>query len=156
MTWSKINRADPRGRELADRHYNRRRIGSPQFVPPGKPLVLYRPGVLWVSLEQVYQDHEWPGAWVCSIFRNESRELSSDLIRSAVARTIAEWGPLPAPHRMITFVDPAKTTTRRSTRSLAGACFRHAGWLEIGRTKGGHGRAELLVLQCPSAAAQAR
>lgn len=143
------NRADRRCAALADRHYNRRAVGARQFVPPGKPLVLFRPGVLWVTLAQLHQDHAWPGAWVCSIFRNETSWLSSALIRTAVDRTIAEWGPLPTPHRMITFVDAAKTAARRSRHAGAGACFRHAGWSEIGRTKGGHGRAELLVLQCP-------
>lgn len=38
--WRLSWRADPRARPLADRHYNRQRIGAAQFVPPGRCLVL--------------------------------------------------------------------------------------------------------------------
>ena len=34
------HRADPEVVPLADRHYNRQKIGSPQFAPPGRCLVL--------------------------------------------------------------------------------------------------------------------
>ena len=40
MIWSLSNRADPFARDIADRHYNRQKIGSPQFVPPGRCVVL--------------------------------------------------------------------------------------------------------------------
>ena len=38
--WRLSYRADPRTRVLADRHYNRQKIGAAQFVPPGACLVL--------------------------------------------------------------------------------------------------------------------
>lgn len=41
MIWSLSDRFDPRARGLADRHYNRQKPGTPQFVPPGRCLVLY-------------------------------------------------------------------------------------------------------------------
>lgn len=37
MTWRLSWRADPAGAVLADRHYNRQRVGSKQFVPPDVP-----------------------------------------------------------------------------------------------------------------------
>ncbi len=38
--WRLSNRADRDCLPLADRHYNRQKIGSPQFVPPGRCCVL--------------------------------------------------------------------------------------------------------------------
>ena len=40
MIWRLSHRADPYARNIADRHYNRQKIGTPQFVPPGRCLVL--------------------------------------------------------------------------------------------------------------------
>jgi hypothetical protein len=49
--WKLSNRADPKARVLADRHYNRQKIGTPQFVPPGRCLVLLgrREKAFWVT-----------------------------------------------------------------------------------------------------------
>lgn len=51
--WQPSHRFDPRSCVIADRHYNRRKIGSNQFVPPGRCLVLrhddvgFTKGGLW-------------------------------------------------------------------------------------------------------------
>ena len=37
--WHMSHRADPAAKRLADRHYNRQKPNSPQFVPPGSCLV---------------------------------------------------------------------------------------------------------------------
>lgn len=42
MTWKFANRAHVPSRKIADRHYNRQKIGTDQFVPPGRCIVLYR------------------------------------------------------------------------------------------------------------------
>jgi hypothetical protein len=49
--WRRSWRADPRGAAIADRHYNRQRVGAPQFVPPGACLVLLTEdrSALWVT-----------------------------------------------------------------------------------------------------------
>jgi len=39
MRWIRSHRADAEVVPLADRHYNRQKIGSPQFAPPGRCLV---------------------------------------------------------------------------------------------------------------------
>ncbi len=51
MHWCLSHRADPRAVALADRHCSRRKVGSPQFVPPGRCLVLLTPAAdaLWVT-----------------------------------------------------------------------------------------------------------
>jgi hypothetical protein len=82
----------------------------------------------WPFAEHV--KHAWAGAWVCSAFRNEGAELSSHLIREAVAVTRWRWPDVPS-LGMVTFVDPTKTRRKRDP----GRCFRRAGFVEVGRTK---------------------
>lgn len=133
MRWLASYRADPYGRVIADHHYNRQRIGAKQFVPPGACIVLVIPDVaLWITSWPMpaYVKHAWPGAWICSAFRNERgddpRYRSSDLIREAVAATRAEWPDVPA-HGMITFVDERKVRRKRDP----GRCFARAGFDQL-------------------------
>lgn len=137
MLWRLAHRADPRCVALADRHYSRQKIGSPQFVPPGRCIVLYAKTdtgeAVWVTSWPFaeYVKHAWAGAWTCSIFRNEGAGLASDLIRQAVAATRAIYGEPPA-LGMITFVLP------KAIRSVnPGACFKHAGFVLVGAAKDG-------------------
>ena len=134
--WTLSYRADPVALPLANRHYTRQKPGTPQFVPPGRCVVLLSLAgdALWVSswpLAQ-YVKHQWAGAWICSLFRNESLVLSSELIREAVAITRQVWGEPPA-LGMVTFVDTTKVRKKRDF----GRCYRRAGWQVCGRTKGG-------------------
>lgn len=139
MPWALSHRCDPFGRQIADRHYNRRSHGAPNFVPPGRCLVLTakteRGRALWVTSWQLaeYTKHAWAGAWVCSAFRNEGAGLSSDLIRAAVAATVWKYGSAPKPHGFITFVNRNKTKPKKNP----GFCYLQAGWEPCGRTKGG-------------------
>lgn len=141
MRWRTSFRADPLSRELADRHYNRQSVGSPQFVAPGSPIVLRSlcGRAVWVTLRQVaeYVHHDWPLAWVNTLFRNEGAGLSSELIREAVAATLAEWH-VPPPQGMVTFVDPSRVRHKRDP----GRCYLRAGFRVVGKTRGG-----LLALQ---------
>ena len=89
---------------------------------------------MWVTswpLPQ-YVRHAWPGAWVCSLFRNEGEHLSSRLIAWAVAHTRAHWPSAPA-RGIVTFAGPARTRPKRDP----GRCFRRAGWQHAGFTAGG-------------------
>lgn len=134
--WRLSYRADPDARAIADRHYNRQKIGAAQFVPPGRCVVLVIPGAaFWVTSWPFaeYVKHAWPGRWVCSAFRNERPDLhkSSALIEAALAATCAIWEPPPL--GMITFVDPTKTRRKRDP----GRCFLRAGFDYIGETAGG-------------------
>lgn len=142
MRWALSWRFDPRAVRLADRHYNRQNPGTPQFVAPGRPLVLLTPAgdALWVSLQQAHQDHAWRGAWVNVLFRNEAPEryLSSELITEALAATVAAWGP-PPPQGMVTFIDERKVRRKRD----AGRCYRKVGFVPVGRTS----ERDLLALQ---------
>ena len=151
MLWIRSNRADADVLPLADRHYNRQKIGSPQFAPPGRCLVLKTAELdaFWITSWPFaeYVRHAWAGAWVCSAFRNESAHMASELIREAVAATVDEYGPAPA-LGMITFVDTRKVRrTRKPGYTFAKAGFRHCGW-----TKGGLYAMQMLPEDMPKPA----
>lgn len=156
MRWHLSHRADKRALPIADRHYNRQKIGSPQFVPPGRCLVLLteRADALWVTSypEAKYVQHAWAGAWMCSCFRNESNYLSSQLITEAVAATRwyastdPDWGDIPA-LGFITFVNKGKVRSDNP-----GYCYKMAGWKHVGYTQGKLVALQLLPEQMPEPA----
>jgi hypothetical protein len=145
--WRVSHRFDPVGVRLADRHYNRRKIGSPQFVPPGRNLcfVTEDERAVWTTSWPFpeYVRHAWAGAWVNSIFRNEGARLSSELILEAVAVTRWTWEPPEL--GMITFVDAGKVRHKRDP----GRCYRKAGFRHVGFTKGGLWAFQLLPEEMP-------
>lgn len=133
-------RSDPGVRPLADRHYNRQRIGADNFVPPGRCFVLRTPSAdaFWVTSWPFaeYVHHAWAGAWICSTFRREGGEVpASEMIRQAVAATRYRYGEPPA-LGMVTFVDPlhVRPTMVRGS-PVYGWTYRRAGFVEVGRTK---------------------
>lgn len=142
MRWHSSHRGDPSVVPLADRHYNRQKVGAPQFVPPGTCLVLTLDdhSAFWVTSwpKAEYVKHAWAGAWMNSAFRNESPHLSSELIREAVACTRWRWPDVPD-LGMVTFVDSKKVRHKRDP----GRCYIKAGFTRLKRqTEGG-----LIVLQ---------
>lgn len=90
MIWETSWKADPRAREVADRHYNRQKPGTPQFVPPGRALVLYAETetgrAFWITSYPYaqYVRHAWAGAWVCSAFRYEAKRIILDFVADFV------------------------------------------------------------------------
>ena len=122
MEWRLSHRGDRAALPLADRHYNRQKPGTPQFVPPGRCVVLLAgapPRALWVSSWPFaeYVRHAWAGAWMCTCFRNEGAGLSSALITEAVAVTRWVWG-MPPPLGMVTFVNPWKVNRAKGRAAL--------------------------------------
>lgn len=145
--WTRSHRADAEVVPLADRHYNRQKIGSPQFAPPGRCLVLktVQLDAFWITSFPFaqYVKHAWAGAMVCSAFRNEGAVLSSELIREAVACSRGEWE---TPELgMITFVDVKKTKPKRDP----GYCYLKAGFKNVGTTKGGLVALQMLPADMP-------
>ncbi len=150
MIWQLAHRAHHACRLIADRHYNRQKVGSPQFVPPGRCMVLYaKTGTgeaVWVTSWPFgeYVRHRWPGAWVCSAFRNEGAGVASEMITEAVAATCAFYGA-PPPLGMITFVDRRMVRpTKVRGWQVWGWTYRKAGFEDDGETEGG-----LLALRIP-------
>jgi hypothetical protein len=152
VIWNLSHKFDPLAAAVADRHYNRRKVGSPQFVPPGRSLVLYAESdearAFWITSWPFgeYVRHAWPGAWVCSAFRNEGLGLSSDLIRQAVSASLWKW-PEPPDLGMVTFVNRDKVRRKRDP----GRCFLRAGFTVCGETKGGLIALQLLPEDMPAA-----
>jgi len=156
MTWELSHRADQRARRVADRHYNRQSHGSPQFAPPGRCCVLYASDgdaeAAWVTSWPFaeFVKHEWAGAWVNSLFRNEGMGLSSGLIREAVAatrwfhRNEESWNEAMPEDGMITFIDESEVQSANP-----GYCYLCAGFERVGRTKGGLVAVQLLPDQMP-------
>jgi hypothetical protein len=131
--WLLSHKADPAACVLADRHYSRRKIGAPQFMPPGQTLVL-----ITAEGDAVFgwwRPHPRAGlkamngldGWTCTIFRNESGHLSSRLILMAETELVNRHSV--GPDGFITYVFDRKI---RSTNP--GFCFKAAGWRVSGRS----------------------
>jgi hypothetical protein len=154
VNWRLSHRADRESLPLADRHYNRQKIGSPQFVPPGRCLVLRTScdRALWVTSWPFarYVRHAWAGAWVNSLFRSEGAGVASELIREAVAVTRSIWQ---APELgMVTFVDPKHVPPKmRRGQPIYGYGYLKAGFRHVGFTKGGLWAWQMLPHEMPDA-----
>ena len=142
MFWRLSHRADPLALPLADRHYNRQKPGTPQFVPPGRCMVLIHGNpvtAVWVSSWPFaeYVKHQWAGAWVNSMFRKEGPGIASAMIREAVAATRWKWPDVPI-LGMVTFIDPKHVAPIMVRgRPTWGRSYLEAGFYHVGYTKGG-------------------
>lgn len=130
--WTRVTKFDARCAALADNHYSRRTVGSPQFMPPGQTIVLHRDGAVfgWWRPDPSSGITAMNGldGWTCTIFRNESSgELSSTLILAA-EEFIRDCGP----DGLITYV-----WDKRVRSENPGACFKAAGWQRTGRSADG-------------------
>lgn len=141
MIWELSHRGDQRTRIMADRHYNRQKPGTSQFVPPGRCLVLVTEGAFWVTSWPFakFVKHRWPGAWICSAFRRESscRARASDLILEALAATRWRFGE---PHELglVTFIDKTKVQPIITHgKQTWGRTWLLAGFEPDGQTQGG-------------------
>lgn len=148
MHWHWSHRASKAGVKIADRHYSRQKPGTPQFVKPGRCLVLKTAAndALWVTSWPFteYVKHAWRGAWECSLFRNESSIESSVLNIEAVAATLAYFGA-PPELGFISSIDPKKVEpVIVRGRPTFGYSWLACGWKYVGRHKDGQ-----LVFQLP-------
>ena len=130
--WRKTWKADPRAAAIADRHYSRQKPGTAQFAPPARhvlALIMPDESALWVSTWPDFARHAWAGMWNNTLFRNEGHQLSSTLIRHAVAATLAAWGR-PPERGMVTFVAVDKVRPKKDP----GRCYLAAGFEPDGYT----------------------
>jgi hypothetical protein len=137
MRWVRTTSVDRDARAIADRHYNRQKPGSIRFVPPGRCVVFITQcrRAVWVTSWPYaeYVLHDWGGAWINTLFRNEGAGLSSELILEAIAATRASWIWDPPSLGMVTFVDPRKIREKKDP----GYCYMKAGFSKIGQLKDG-------------------
>lgn len=141
MNWYVVARNDPRARELADRHYSRKKPGTIEFCPPGNNIVLIIPSLagasaLWVSHRAApYAPIEKPrfdgfDCWDNPYFRNESGIKSSELILEALAITRWLWRDKMPQDGFHSFVDPAQVKGVKVRGKLVhGFVFMKAGFI---------------------------
>lgn len=142
MRWVETDKGDPRCRELADRHYTRVSVGHPMWTRPGWNMVLlaeqkngrraafcwWRPK--WESGLAGTERKDGLRCIECSLFRNETRFRSSELIVDAIA-CLLTWqhaGDVRWPDGIITGVNSEKTKGGRAADSAPGKCFIEAGF----------------------------
>ncbi len=151
MSWEVVGKFDARTAALADRHYSRRKVGAPQFMPPGQTLILYQPGAVFGW----WRPHPDSGltalnkldGWTCTIFRNEGAGLSSALILGAERELLARYAC--GPDGLLTYVWDSKI---RSVNP--GCCFKRAGWrVHPTKPRSADGRKTLLQKLIPPAPA---
>lgn len=124
-----VDKFDFESVRLADEHYSRQKVGTNQFMPPGRTIVIRDPEgtVVFGWLSQQFRDDAECG-YNCSIFRNVSARLSSDVILECEQIVFEAWGE----NRLFTYVDPAHI------RSInPGYCFKMAGWKFVRTTADG-------------------
>ena len=128
--WREVSRVDAQARALADRHYSRQTHGHREFMPPGETFVLVMDGAVWGAVRNIFAGKK---ALRCSIFRNESPELSSRLVSIATALTYRRFPG----DRLKTEVLIDKVRPKRHP----GYAFRCAGWISVrvarSKVKGG-------------------
>ena len=138
-TWTIIRDANPRARELADRHYSRKTKGGKWFVGVGEKLVLMNADAtalfIWRKSDDALRMDNQTGV-ECTLFRNESSARSSDLIKEAIRIGRERW---PNEKRFFTYVNPSKI----KETDLPGFCFLAARWRYAGKNKTG----KLVILE---------
>ena len=130
--WILAQDGEPELRELYNRHYSCYRYKDGRkpklFAGPGEKIVLTTPkrGALFVWKK--WKDPSEQSGIYCAVFRNESKYLSSDLVREADAIADFCWPG----ERHYTYVWPAAVKSRNP-----GWCFICAGWQRCGYSKSG-------------------
>lgn len=141
--WYATKDGDIEGLALYLRHYSAHRYqdgrrNNPRhrsrylFVGPGEKMVLIGPDARSLFVWRKFIDDAGQAGVNCAVFRNESGERSSDLIREAVAVARSRWPG----ERLYTYVDPSKIrSARRKRRGVPdprpGHCFLMAGWRTV-------------------------
>lgn len=123
-------------RDIFDRHYSRYVYADGRkpklFVGPGEKMVLLDANGPGLFVWRKFKSKDGQEGINCAIFRNETRERSSDMIRTAMKRAFERW---PA-QRLFTYVDPREVTpTLIRNHPTWGFCFVKAGWRFCGWTK---------------------
>jgi hypothetical protein len=120
------------GMELYKRHYSARHYKDGRvpklFCGPGEKMVLMTVNKDALFVWRKFIDESGQQGINCSIFRNESKIVSSELIKEAVKIAHKRWPG----ERLYTYVNP-----RMIKSTNPGCCFKMAGWKPCGITKGG-------------------
>ena len=140
--WFEVRDGHPLARAIYRRHYSCRNYKDGRLpkniLGPGEYILLLTAEADAIFAWRKFIDDAIPKQTGvnCSIFRNEAQEKykSSELILIAEVFAQRKWPG----ERMYTYVSETKTRHKRDP----GRCFRKAGWIPCGHTKGG-----LLILE---------
>jgi hypothetical protein len=130
--WCSATDGDPRAMALLKRHYSYRKYKDGRepklFVGPGEKMVLMTVTCDALFIWRKFKGMDDQQGINCSVFRNESGLMASDLIQQAVKLAWQRWPN----QRLYTYVNPSKVRSDRP-----GYCFIEDGWTWCGETKGG-------------------
>ncbi len=139
--WRTVRDGDPLAFALYQRHYSfyqyadgrRERYGYRNrrlIVGPGEKLVLLGNDGMALCCWRRFHDASSTGERkvFCTVFRNESDQRASDILRAAMLLAWQRWPE----ERLWTYVDPRKVNS-----DVPGYCFRRARWKRVGVTAGG-------------------
>jgi DNA modification methylase len=128
--WLRFKDGNTHAISMFERHYSARPLENRElFIGPGDKMVLLTDDgtALFAWRRERFSQRGETGV-CCSVFRNEGPQLSSDLIREAMAAAWLEWPG----ERLYTFVDPDEILSANP-----GYCFKQAGWTYCGSTPKG-------------------
>ncbi len=131
-------------RSIFDRHYSRyfyKDGRKPKlFVGPGEKMVLMTADAGAICVWRKFISADGQDGVNCAVFRRESGDVASDMLRSAMDLCWQRWPG----ERLYTYVDPfGVPPTVRAGRPTWGHCFYQAGWTFAGLTK-----KRLHILEC--------
>ena len=128
--WVQIKDGDFAAVELFEKHYScydykdgRKRT---RFVGPGERIVLIGKNKDALFVWRKFRSMDNQEGVNCSVFRNESKILSSELLRQAELIARKKWPD----ERFYTYVNPKKIKSVNP-----GYCFKVNGWKNAGITK---------------------
>lgn len=143
--WLVRKDGDATCRELFDRHYSRYVYADGRkpklFVGPGEKLVLLHVTELALCVWRKFISADGQQGINCAIFRNESGEQASMLLREAMDLAWQRWPG----ERFYTYVNPrAVRPTIERGKPVWGWCFYKAGWKFHGITA----KRQYHILEC--------
>lgn len=132
--WLPVKDGDARAYALYRRHYSAkpgkaRPTGSQRLiVGPGEKYLLLTPDGAALFVWRKFISDDGQRGVNCAVFRNEGPHQSSSLIREASQLAWRRWPG----ERLYTYVDASKIASPNP-----GYCFKEAGWVRCGESKGG-------------------
>jgi hypothetical protein len=110
--WVEVKDGDASAREIFRRHYSYRPYKDGRnpalFVGPGEKMVLLTPNADALFVWRKFKSADGQEGVNCSVFRNESNQLASELIREAEKLAWERWPG----SRLFTYVNGRKVKSR--------------------------------------------
>lgn len=134
--WIEVKDGNDTARSLFNRHYSRYIYADGRkpkiFVGPGEKLVLLTADARALCVWRKFKSADGQEGINCAVFRNESEDRASDLLRAAMATAWDRWPG----ERLYTYIDTYQVPPKLVRGNpVWGYCFRKAGWRFCGVSK---------------------